>query len=130
MYNLSELSRNEAENLIREKEGRLCVRFFRRADGTILTKDCPVGLRAARLKFVRMAGVVAAFVAGLIGGNGLLRRCGTPLSCEPAVNHPAKLGNIAPMMGEAALLPATAGVPVMPKRFMGKVAVRRSDKAQ
>jgi hypothetical protein len=35
----------EAERLVVEKEGRLCVRFHRRADGTVLTRDCPVGLR-------------------------------------------------------------------------------------
>ena len=35
VYNLSDLTRDEAEALIREKEGRLCVRYFQRADGTI-----------------------------------------------------------------------------------------------
>jgi hypothetical protein len=27
------------------RRGRLCVRFYRRADGTVLTQDCPVGWR-------------------------------------------------------------------------------------
>lgn len=48
VYNLSGMTRAEAENLIREKEGNLCVRFYRRTDGTILTDDCPVALRAMR----------------------------------------------------------------------------------
>ena len=38
VYNLSSLSRAEAEALVREKEGRLCVRFYRRRDGTVLTR--------------------------------------------------------------------------------------------
>ena len=48
VYNLSGMSRTEAENLITNSEGRLCVRFFRRADGSVLTQDCPVGWRAVK----------------------------------------------------------------------------------
>src|SRR5689334_15547988 len=48
VYNLSDMSRREAETLINTHEGRLCGRFFRRADGTVLTRDCPVGVRAVR----------------------------------------------------------------------------------
>lgn len=44
VYHLSGMTRLEAETLVQEKEGKLCVRYYRRADGTILTKDCPVGL--------------------------------------------------------------------------------------
>jgi hypothetical protein len=46
VYNLSGMTRDEAESLIARNEGRLCVRFYRRADGSIITRDCPVGLRA------------------------------------------------------------------------------------
>jgi hypothetical protein len=46
VYNLSEMTREEAEALIMETEGKMCVRFYRRADGTMLTKDCAVGARA------------------------------------------------------------------------------------
>src|SRR5262245_14282400 len=45
VYNLSEMARDEAERLVRETEGRLCVRFYRRADGTVLTQDCQAGAR-------------------------------------------------------------------------------------
>src|SRR5688500_9147389 len=33
VYNLSEMTRDEAETLILAKEGRLCVRYFQRKDG-------------------------------------------------------------------------------------------------
>src|SRR5438128_589318 len=36
VYNLSDMTRDEAEQLIIEKEGKLCVRYFQRKDGTIL----------------------------------------------------------------------------------------------
>jgi hypothetical protein len=63
VYNISELTRREAEALIAQTEGRICARFYRRADGTILTKDCPVGLSALRR---RLAGAVGlAFTAFL-----------------------------------------------------------------
>ena len=43
VYNLSDLTAAEATALIRESEGGLCLRLYRRADGTVLTADCPVG---------------------------------------------------------------------------------------
>ena len=63
VYNLSDMSRADAEALIREKEGSLCVRFARRADGTLITDNCPVGLRGVRrrAKWLR-DGAVMAFV--------------------------------------------------------------------
>src|SRR5687768_8336611 len=63
VYNVSALSRGEAEALIAGAEGRLCMRLYRRADGTVLTRDCPVGLRAVRRRVARAAG--AAFAAVL-----------------------------------------------------------------
>jgi len=46
VHDLSAMSRRDANDLLqRSKQGRVCVRFFRRADGTVLTRDCPVGLR-------------------------------------------------------------------------------------
>lgn len=65
VYNISELSRIEAEKLIASTEGRLCARMFRRADGTILTKDCPVGLRALRLRVAKRAALTLAAIVSL-----------------------------------------------------------------
>jgi len=49
VYNLSAMSAPAAAELVREKEGNLCVRFYRRADGTVLHgKDCPVGMARYR----------------------------------------------------------------------------------
>jgi hypothetical protein len=43
VYNLSGMSPREAAEFVRQAEGRLCVRFYRRHDGTLLTDNCPVG---------------------------------------------------------------------------------------
>jgi len=77
VYNLSAMSRPDAETLIQGREGRLCVRFFRRADGTMLAQDCPVGLQAARWALHRgwvllsasLASVLAVFLGVSIAGS-------------------------------------------------------------
>jgi hypothetical protein len=63
VYNLSCMTRNDAESLILRNEGRLCVRFYRRPDGSIITQDCPVGLAAIRRKMSYLT--KALFAAGL-----------------------------------------------------------------
>ena len=70
VYNLSGMSRAEAENLILNAEGRLCARFYRRADGSILTKDCPVGWAAIKRRVSRMAAAAFALLVGLLSGLG------------------------------------------------------------
>jgi hypothetical protein len=67
VYNLSEMTRDEAERLIVEHEGRLCVRYYRRADGTVLTKDCKVGVRRRRIRRIVAAGVAASIAGGAYG---------------------------------------------------------------
>ena len=71
VYNLSGMTRREAEALVAGTEGRLCVRFYRRADGTILTRNCPVGLRALKRRVARVAGATLSAVLGFFAGLGL-----------------------------------------------------------
>ncbi len=61
IYNISEMTSDEINTLIQNREGRLCGRIVRRTDGTVMTTDCPVGLKAYRKKICRFAG--AAFTA-------------------------------------------------------------------
>jgi hypothetical protein len=49
VFNLSAMDLDEAAEKVSQASDRLCVRFFRRHDGTIMTRDCPVGVeRKAR----------------------------------------------------------------------------------
>jgi len=68
VYNISEMTRGEAEALLARAGGRLCARFYRRADGTVITKDCPRGLRALRRRAARRAGAALAALLALAGG--------------------------------------------------------------
>ncbi len=65
VYNLSSLTKADAEALLASTEGRLCARLYRRSDGTVLTSDCPVGVRAVRKKLARTAAAVFALVGSL-----------------------------------------------------------------
>ena len=73
VYNLSAMTTEEAEDLVRHTEGQLCVRFYRRADGTFLTGDnCPVGMRAIGKKVSKWATAAAAAALGFFANVGLL----------------------------------------------------------
>jgi hypothetical protein len=56
VFNLSEMTRAEAEALLATRGIKPCVRFYRRADGTILTADCAPGARRSRRLAVVAAG--------------------------------------------------------------------------
>jgi hypothetical protein len=62
VYDISAMTSTQATELIAQTEGRLCARIYRRLDGTVMTSDCPVGLRALR----RKASFVTATALGAI----------------------------------------------------------------
>lgn len=71
VYNLSDMTKREAEALINQTEGRLCVRYYSRADGTILTRNCPVGLRAMTRRVSRIASATLSAILGFLSGLGI-----------------------------------------------------------
>src|SRR5690242_4812927 len=58
VYDLRYMARAEAEALLLA-QGEACVRMARRADGTVITSDCPVG-RADQRKKAAAATAVGA----------------------------------------------------------------------
>ena len=95
VYNLSAITKAQAENLIVRTEGRLCVRFYRRRDGSILTQDCPVGLRALRQRMSRIRRAVTAGLLGFFAGasgsyavNGFKTVMGEPHVVGVMVSEP------------------------------------------
>ena len=68
VYNLSDMALQEAENFLINSEGRVCVKFYRRKDGTVLTNDCPVGWQAVKRKVSRLSKAVFASFIGIFGG--------------------------------------------------------------
>jgi hypothetical protein len=56
VFNLSEMTREQAEGVLATRGITPCVRFYRRTDGTIMTADCPTGARRSRRLAVVAAG--------------------------------------------------------------------------
>jgi hypothetical protein len=72
VYNLSAMTRREAERLVTRTEGaRLCVRFYRRKDGTMLTRSCPVGLTALKRRASRVTSATFAAIVSFLAGMGV-----------------------------------------------------------
>lgn len=135
VYNLSAMTREAAEALLRQREGKLCVRYFRRVDGTILTADCPVGVRRKRVQLVAAAGAMTALAAG---AAAMFSRMGAPMPPPASLRQgavapspiahapppPAAVidgrGEVSEVMGDVAFEPAPASRP-----RMGQPALRR-----
>jgi hypothetical protein len=65
VFNISEMTEREALDLVASHTGRLCVRLYQRADGRVLTRDCPVGLAAVRRRIARTAALTVVVVLGI-----------------------------------------------------------------
>ncbi len=69
VYNLSAMRAADAEALLSTAAAsgeRFCGAFYRRADGTILTSDCPVGVSLARRAARRVAAVAVAALSMIV----------------------------------------------------------------
>jgi hypothetical protein len=77
VYNLSGMAREESERLLRERAGDICVRLCKRHDGTVLTADCPVGVKRKRRRQIAAA-TVAAVGSGLAAAGALLYQATRP----------------------------------------------------
>jgi hypothetical protein len=62
VYNVASLSSREAAALIKEADGRLCLRLYRRPDGTVITDNCPVGLKKMRDRVRLRVAAIFAFL--------------------------------------------------------------------
>jgi hypothetical protein len=83
VFNLSAMDVEEAAARVADHADGLCVRFFRRADGTLLTQDCPTGSelkRQRRRMAVRISieVVLAVTLAATLSGQRV-----APLSLGP-----------------------------------------------
>lgn len=67
VYNISEMTRQQAQDLLEQKEGRLCIRLYRRADGTLITQDCPVGVWKWFRRGVSRIAAIVMFLVCLSG---------------------------------------------------------------
>jgi hypothetical protein len=128
VYNLSAMSRGDAEQLVRESEGRVCVRFYRRLDGTVVTTDCGGGWRLAAKRAGRFAKAASAMViAAALAPLGFSRTSSasssaksnaSPLIVTPPPMPAQRMGEMA-LMGDIAIPPA----PQPPAPILGRIRV-------
>jgi hypothetical protein len=128
VYNLSGMTREEAEALLVEKEGRLCVRYYRRTDGTILFGDCTIGVsRRRRRKLV--AGAAALLAATGIVAYGASRAVADEEEMEEMVEETVGvMGGLSAEpprgaemeMGKVADMPAPTSEQAHPAREAGE----------
>ena len=96
VYNLSDMTAEQAQALVTKTEGQLCVRFYRRKDGTMMTSDCPVGVRIARQRVAAVRSWAASFAIAALTGTALFgasrpqATMGAPMAF-PATDHQAKV---------------------------------------
>lgn len=119
VFNLSGMTREEAEALILSAEGRLCVRFYQRPDGTVMTRDCGVAVFRRRRRMVWVGGAIAAVLSLVTGGvlASQRKQCATSggstslLQMQPFSTLSAWFPNVfpqppvQPLMGEMVYIP-------------------------
>ncbi|WP_123580305.1 hypothetical protein [Abditibacterium utsteinense] len=113
VYNLSTMTREQAKRLISEKEGDLCVQLHRRADGTVITSDCTVGVsihKKSRRVVPRLVATIFAALLGVLGVKAVRAapNCDAPNASTAGAastkGAPQMLmGEMLPLRGEAVL---------------------------
>jgi hypothetical protein len=144
VYNFSAMAGPEVEALVREKQGHLCGRYFQRADGRMLTADCPSGVARRRSRWKRFAGALCATLFFLIGRTVVRSQEGNKSGSVPpgkrgtiTTNKPpvrALMGDIvAPQVynrTNAELLGKIAVTLTPPRPLMGQVCVTNAASAE
>ena len=108
VYNLSGMTRYDAEHLLRLSEGRLCVRYYLRSDGTILTKDCPVGWALIKQHVTVWTAAAFSLLVSILAGFfivSLFKKTypqQEPLMGAIAISRPTPTPKLADVMGEIA----------------------------
>jgi hypothetical protein len=81
VYNLSAMTERQVQALIAENSGkRICTRFYRRSDGTVLTQDCPWSFRAMRRRASRLGAAILTALMSVAMAMG--KNKPRPATCE------------------------------------------------
>lgn len=109
VFNLSAMTEAQGAALLAaDSGGELCVRFYQRADGTVMTSDCSTSARAATRRTVRKVPVLAG--AALLAVSAAVAVSAAPMPVV-RVTQPAPVRDVGTMMMGA---PMAQPVPVAP----------------
>ena len=93
VYNLEGLSEPEIRELTSSQDSPICARFFQRADGTVLTSNCPVGAADSRRRIrkritaLAFVGFIAAGIANCARASSSETKAGSPLLVSQWINE-------------------------------------------
>ena len=98
VYNLIGMDDYEAAELLTQHEGEACIQAYQRSDGTLMTQNCPVGLRKLRQRMAWGLGGLAAGFAMLLSSVtfGLSGRFGARVKRFEPFARVARLAKPAP----------------------------------
>lgn len=128
VYNLSGMTLEEAEALVTNAEGRLCVRFYRRPDGSILTQDCPVGWAGLKRRTKLIVTAAASLVMALFTGVLFVSLFSKQKATVGELRFPFAAPTPERTMGAIAMPPANTNsnaVQGKPNVIQGNVAIDR-----
>ncbi len=109
VWNLSDMSTKEAESFLQKNGVSHCTIFYRRKDGTIMTDNCPVGLRGLRNQYRQYMHIAAGILGFLLGVPAAIAQqsdkepCNLPgqmIALPPPENETIP-GEIPPLKGNA-----------------------------
>jgi hypothetical protein len=66
VHDVSALSEEQIIALVNDRPEGVCARFFQRTDGTILTRDCPVGVVTLRRRVMTRLVTALAFCLAIV----------------------------------------------------------------
>ncbi len=107
VFNLSAMPRDEAESFMRERTADVCVRLYKRFDGTVLTSDCPVGVKRKR----RRKAVAAAVGGSLLAAGAILTAYSRAQQPCPVMGTMTE----SPVMGKMEATPVVGGTGAAPE---------------
>lgn len=126
VYNISDMTEKEAEAFLLENNTSKCVTYFQRQDGTILTDNCPVGLRRIRNAWRNIRRVAALFLGSFFSINAAFSQ--NPKLDVPEVKlmgKPVMNSSDVKIMGEMAVAPTqNCAVNALGKLTTGKYALK------
>lgn len=128
VFNISDMTAAQARAFLESRTGRTCIRLYRRQDGTVITKDCPVGLRGVRQRLARQisrtAAVFLTFLFYLFGKGD------TTNESVGVLSEDVKAVSETPVMGALPNDTLSAGIKVIsPIHEQGSPSIRMGELA-
>ncbi len=96
VYNVEGLARSEAIALVNSGEGRVCMRLYRRSDGTVVTSDCAGSRAVVGRSRRRVFAAAAAAALSVVGLGAWATAADEPESCQiPVAGYEVMMGEVA-----------------------------------